>query len=510
MRSIRLYRSIIPNSDNTLYIWHTTIAEYLDYLATYIVRTIPINNYRINNGTLRLDKFENDNEITYVVEIDTDDDTYIRCYQVRGITDQSDNIIYTLSLDIFGTYLHRFAYSVFHVTRCSKNVNGIKFDTFSTKDINETLTPLYAPYISAYNLDNLSNYGLLIYISLKEFSTLQGNEYTENVRPYYIRLDTIAETYDPYNLNIDIVSIATEIACNISKVVATGFGDLEAKPVFAYIVRDEWIRQADTSMIFITRTRFGNYAEEQWTLARVIPSSTKQSIAVDTSDPRKKYYVGTYNNAMPINAYASNNQVCISVAVNMANFSLFVIQGDNMKELTNDLKVMMTGNSIGQSTSEKMGNYMKLIGDGINSAISVVSTPTPSNVISQGVSLLSNALPQVSHPSGMVGDGSAFTTYTYRFYDSHMGGGGNLHYIRVPLYLIAYSYDNNAKVYATYYGGECNEILYSINSLFSLGYIGNTATFMFLQGEFVNIQNVPQFVADYFNSVFMKGVRLTQ
>ena len=193
MRSIRLYRSIIPNSDNTLYIWHTTIAEYLDYLVTYIVRTIPINNYRINNGTLRLDKFENDNEITYVVEIDTDDDTYIRCYQVRGITDQSDNIIYTLSLDIFGTYLHRFAYSVFHVTRSSKNVNGIKFDTFSTRDNNETLTPLYTPHIPAYNLDNLSNYGLLIYISLKEFSTLQGNEYTENVRPYYIRLDTFAE-----------------------------------------------------------------------------------------------------------------------------------------------------------------------------------------------------------------------------------------------------------------------------------------------------------------------------
>ena len=82
-----MFKGGICNTSDTLYIYATSISSYISQVGSYLNYggLLTPNKYQIVNNRLILRDIEDNRNITYIVETDTNLPTYIRCYSVINI-----------------------------------------------------------------------------------------------------------------------------------------------------------------------------------------------------------------------------------------------------------------------------------------------------------------------------------------------------------------------------------------------------------------------------------------
>jgi len=123
---LNLYENITPNHTATHYIF-SAFSSYLTMLNSFKLKEITPNNYTIDNlfirckldETLTLSNYKN---VTYIVN--TEDEI---CYFVNSAQVKSGYVYYSLSVDNWGTYLHKASLKDILIKRCNRKLseNGI-------------------------------------------------------------------------------------------------------------------------------------------------------------------------------------------------------------------------------------------------------------------------------------------------------------------------------------------------------------------------------------------------
>ena len=146
-RVLRLYANFTPNQSNNTFYMYVNTANYLTKILGHLKQIeIPLDNYRINTGTIKIKKdliidFDIKN-CTYAIEWEkgiSATRTFIyKCYHVRSY-EELDYYILNVEVDLWGTYLKDAELTNINVTRCNRNIGVGVYDEIenTTEDLED-------------------------------------------------------------------------------------------------------------------------------------------------------------------------------------------------------------------------------------------------------------------------------------------------------------------------------------------------------------------------------------
>ena len=135
-----LYKQISPNLDDIHYYFNTP-TQYKNALISSLVKSVDIDNYRINTNVIKVTLDTTLTEaiadtITYAIDerVENNVITYFRCYHVNRINIQSGFVILMCSVDLWASYLYKASITNLNVTRCNRNIGvGLLDEMTGTK-----------------------------------------------------------------------------------------------------------------------------------------------------------------------------------------------------------------------------------------------------------------------------------------------------------------------------------------------------------------------------------------
>lgn len=254
MRQITLYSGLRPNKGNNPHFLPTSTREaFLSSFSTYMHGEgyeefyLDINNYRINNGVLVLQASllqTLPQDITYVLETDgtAQNVTYMRGYHVERYIEQSGNVIFYLSVDLWLEGIFADIGRV-HLTKCNKRIARYAFydeaqavealNALNTERVAETFTP------SQVSIVFLLNYNVS--------QGLFNNEVIGRTELYAV---TLQDCLDAANRTGLVLSGFTAVEVGLDIVggvygVNSNTGGNDAEVIKAWIVPTSWLTYGD-------------------------------------------------------------------------------------------------------------------------------------------------------------------------------------------------------------------------------------------------------------------------
>ena len=174
-RVLRLYANFTPNQGNNTYYQYSLMRNFLVYTLENLTQIeIPLDNYRINMGTIKIKKDAitdfNIKNCTYAIEWEkgeTITSTFLyKCYHVRSY-EELDYYILNVEVDLWGTYIKDADLSNINVTRCNRNIGvGVYDEIENTTETDEDGRIFVKPQLNNSWLDTTGTYGHDDYISI--------------------------------------------------------------------------------------------------------------------------------------------------------------------------------------------------------------------------------------------------------------------------------------------------------------------------------------------------------
>ena len=151
MANLLLYGGITPNTNNIHYLFDN-IATFKQTLQSYLIKSVTLDNYRINGGIIKVKIDEtitdtNYKNITYAIN---EKDNI--CYVVKSGILQSGFIIYQCDVDFWASYIAQASFSRINILRCNRNVDVGVYDNIKITK-NNTQTRFEIP-VGDYVIDN--------------------------------------------------------------------------------------------------------------------------------------------------------------------------------------------------------------------------------------------------------------------------------------------------------------------------------------------------------------------
>lgn len=534
-----LYKQVSPNLDDKHYYFNTP-TQYKNALASSLVKSVSLDNYRINTNVIKVTLDATLTEavadtLTYAIDerIENNVITYFRCYHINRINIQSGFVILTCSVDLWASYLYKASITNLNVTRCNRNIGvGVLDDLAGTKGTYTRTYCAVSGHTSGDYNELWNNDDVYIVFALK-FNVKQSTDGAiSRIRLFAMNIRTIRQTYftfaqaggatgiDLFNASIqNPIELAKDLIGGIYGIV--GYNGFNFQTTLNAVVLSAWfatgIVAVNNQNVTIKSQWHRQYVDDfTFNPLEVLDYVSTITLAV-TNDFNKQFYVGSIQNGLKLQR-TTEATISVTIKVIPSNDKLTIVamQGDNQVDITQAFAITL-GTTDGDITAERalltaFESATKIIGSGF----AMVKGATSGNAfaLATGAIGLSNSVADTigkgrnNHIGGQVNGGDGGIAFN-RYY------GGDIDHpeenYKIPLanpYVInAYDSINDEKANVRIYGAKFSELTTFAN-IFSATLLG-TGT---LQDTFVCanccVDNIPTEAGDAIKNKLQNGIYL--
>ena len=529
-----LYKGITPNLNNIHYLF-TTLEKYKTALTSGLVKSVTLDNYRINTNIIKVkidtSLSEGDaNKITYAIDERTN---FFRCYHVNRVMIQSGYVILNCSVDYWATYLLIAQFSNINVLRCNRQIGVGMLDELDGTAGETTRT--YCPvtnYSSGTNNELYDRSKVYIVFALKYNIDQTPTGASSRIGLYAFNLkDLVTDLYnaqsdsDPnkkyYSLT-NPVQLAVDVVSGIYGIEGAmwwgGTGTLNANVIGAWF-SDSISAILAEHITVKTKPCWNNFYDVTLTPYEVRKVEVTKTLSIP-NDFNKQLYVGTRQNGLKLRRTTEENiSVTIRTIPSEDKLTIIASQGDNQLDITDAFSVTV-GMVDGDITAERMiidlfSNAVRAIG----SAIALGKGVADENSFAMALGVTSMA--------GNVADdlGKGRSTHTGNLVK---GGDGALAYYRLftgqdldtptnnlntpitnPYIVNAYASINDEKVNVRMYGAKFNNKVSSLASIFTSTLLGtgNVNDYTYIRAS-VLVDGVPSDASDIIKAKLQQGINV--
>lgn len=515
-----LYRNITPNTSNGKHYLFTAFSDYKDFLANNLLKSVELNNYRINSNVIKVKidtvlTISNYTTVTYIInELDN------TCYLVNDASVQSGYIIYNCTVDYWGTYIADASLSNICVQRCNRNIGiGIYQDINATKTNEEVAFAIPQQY-QVENLPTAWKFNEVYAVFVLTYNVEQtafGGVSTTNM--FGINLKTLYDFYvnhaeDQEEREVRQLENPLDIATNIIggiygvKAMANyGFQVTnDAKVLRCYFVPSNLIYMLHSGVIDIkSKSMYGSYNEIPVDEVSNIQMYYNYTININ---PNYNYYIGSYAKGLKLIRTTENTITIKYKCINKhSELQIVAQQGDNEIDITSEFETTITLND-GDVTN--LSGIFHVLNTSLKAGSAIVggaTAQTPKGqwgAVGSALGAVTYALePLQNHFYGkQEGNGDGLSTF-WRAGFATVGAG-----IRSPFGYTRCESINNEQEIARKYGAMFNTYIDSLASIFTFTLLG-TGSFSdtYVQAN-VNVDGVPMIAREQIKQKLQQGLYL--
>ena len=512
-RNLILYKGGCPNMSDTVYIYATSPTDYANKVARYLEgqsQIISADTYQISNNMLTLEDKPAYDGITYIIETDPNDADYIRCYFVNDVIARSGLLIFTLSLDTFGTYISKMKYQYFNCGRSNVALYNSHIEVGSVVPGEQEITPIKSTTYDKWS----SAITVVLYVTIKRNDTYSSPSIT--TLPIAFRLSELKAALDTanggsYTSEFSLPRVLSEILGSITELTYLGNAKYQITLNNAYLLPDEFIRDSnylvDGQYVLECKT---NLTANTLSIPCNALSTIKKTTILDiptTISKAKKHYIGTILNNAEMPLYTTSSiKPCINSSVSQGALQIELEYGSVTKDLTTAFALVFSNNDIKSESLSRMSNFIGLIASGAT-AVGGAMTGNPLAVVGGGASLATSVMGVVNR-------------YNQKPPKSNTATSADINYLwhspitpyrlKYPIVIVSYVNEEDTAMMANLYGEPCSEITTDINSIINGEFIFPVTgvNYAYIQGQFSNVKGIPQTAISAIQSAFNNGVKI--
>lgn len=457
-RQLFIFKSVLPNYDNNTHYYFTDALAYFDYLTqNYDYIYLPLDNSRDNTNVIKpsASAFDFDyNEATYVIDCEIRPSIagaprkllYWKCFYINTSTLQSGFVRMNLSVDYWGTYIHKANITSTKILRCNRNIgNGVYDNPTMTKldIVNGYVKEIKTPYLPRPSYMDEGTLGVFFVADVITSEDTNMRSYTSSTYLFHVGLgffktaiiNFINTSYPAEqreqaiaSINrINPISLALSYVSNIFQTTA----ERKVRVKKAYVIPSSRISISTKYYKFKTQSPYFE-GEITFDAYIVYPNVIKDVYAIDNADLDENYLymVGVYGNGLLISKQTSDIVIDIQYIVNETDIEVKICNGSQEKDITSAFEATITGNSEEATSLQKIGFWSKLLSNAVGLTMSgsgemmkSYSTMGYAGVALAGVDLalkgfnlgLGNTDPL--NPVGITSNGGAGSTYSWYLTD---------------------------------------------------------------------------------------------
>ena len=518
MRYLTLFKGGSPNLPDTLYIYADNPTAYRTKVAQYLhsnYQTIVPDTFQISNNNLTLANNSENRGITYIIEFDTEDTDYLRCYFVDDVIERSRLLLFNLSLDIFGTYISKMQYLYFTCERTSVSLFNSHIECGNVLSDGQEVTPLKSTTFDKWS----SSLMVVLYVTLKRTDAFSNPSIT--TLPLAFELSKLKSAFDTavkgnYSNSNDIPTILSEVLGSITE-ISGGFLGTEHYQVTinnAYLIPSEFINDIahsiENSMIITAKTNLVTNPLEiacntlktmKKTISLTIPSSISKY---------KKHYIGTYlsNIEIPLYVNTSLMKAYVNCSISKGALQIEIEYGNATKDITSAFAFVATNNNIEAESLSRISNFIGLIASGAT-AVGGAMTGNPLAVIGGGASFATSAMGAINaynqKPPKTNTSTSADINYLWQY------GAVADRPLTYPIVIVSYEPEDDIAISTALYGAPCNDVGTDIRQYIINGtpiFPNSKIDFTFVKGRFTDMKGIPKTAVNVIQSAFDGGIKI--
>jgi hypothetical protein len=485
MNKLNIYTNILPNYQDSTYYYFKDKSKYLSEISSNLLKTIDVNNYRLNEDSafLKVDSvlsIENYEKITYLIEYNTEND-YFKCFYVNYSEYQSGYVHLTLKVDFWGSFIYKTNFSNLLVSRCNRNIGNGVYDSIklvSTKEIED---------LASVPSDNGGLYILASIMFATGKSSILVNNASTTLRLYAFKVDQTSSTFN-------LKSLINELS-GIYSAKAT-IGDLDASVLRLYIVPDlTFYTTPEDKPIFNSKTENGTY--ELTPDYTVLPYTITKTFNI-TIDANYKYIAGTLFDGIELINTTNDTKVYYDYTTSYDGLKVCVRQGDKSKDITNDFECSITTNEGNLTLQEKINKSLSLLG---GLAMTVANPSTAPLTASLAVANTFNNLTFETN-GRVIGSGNGMASWIHSQFDTTT----LINKLKNGLVLQKYKSAIDEKENADVKGCIFNKLI-EFENIFNSKFVGtNNDGLTYIQAT-CNINNLQVDVMQAIQNALINGIR---
>ena len=536
---LHLYKNITPNTDDRHY-YFTTPTQYKMAIASNLVKSVALDNYRINTNVIKIALDNTLTEaiadtLTYAIDerVDNNVITYFRAYHVNRIAIQSGYVILYCSVDNWASYLYKATISNLVVTRCNRNIGtGILDDIVGTKGAYSRSYCAVSGHTSGSNNELWNNDDVYAVFALKFNIIESADGAISRIRLFAFNIRTIRQLYyqkavDAGATGIDLFNASIQNPIELIKDLLSGiygikgYNGFNVQTTLKAVVIGAWLMNSITTITDdnteIASNWHRQYAGDILIHPLEVLDQERTTTLTITNDYDKQFYVGTLQNGLKLERTTDATiNVIIKFIPSTDKISVIAYQGDHQQDITSAFAITI-GTTDGDISAERamlsaFESAIKVIGSGL----AMVKGATSGNALALaiGINSLAGSVGDVvgksrsNHIGGQVsgGDGSiAFNRY-YGGDIDHPEQNALLPTAN-PYVVNGYTSINDEKANVRLYGAKFSELT-TFASVFSASLLGTgTLTDTFIQAT-CNVDNIPTDASDTIKNKLKSGIYL--
>lgn len=516
MRYLTLFKGGCPNLPDTLYIYADNTTSYRNKVALYLpsdYQTIAPDKYQITNNVLTLANNSAYRDITYIVEYDSENTNYLRCYFVDDVINRSELLIFSLSLDMFGTYISKMQYQYFSCERTSVSLFNSHIEGGNVLPDAQAVTPLKTTTYNKWS----SSLMVVLYVTLKRTDTFSNPSIT--TLPLAFELSKLKSAFDTalgatYSNTNELPTILTEVLGSITQIGGGFLGNEHYQVTLnnAYLIPTEFLNAisyaTENSMIITSKT---NLVANPLNIACYTLKTMKKTLTLSipsTLSKLKKHYIGTYLSNIEVPLYVSTaRKVYINCSISKSALQIELEYGNATKDLTSAFAFVVTNNNIEAESLSRMSNFIGLIASGAT-AVGGAMTGNPLALIGGGASFASSAMGVVNtynqKPPKANTSNSADINYLWQY------SAVSERSLTYPIVIVSYETEDDTSMTTALYGMPCNSVETNIQNIISGTPIfsNSNIAFTFIKGRFTNMKGIPQTAINVIQTAFNSGIKV--
>lgn len=507
MGNLLLYSHVTPNSDNIHYVYDD-LEDFKTELSSHLVATVSMNNYRINNGIIKLSTETSSAFLpsTYKIVTYAINETDNTCYVVRSSELQGGFVIYYCYVDYWGTYIFDAHFNHINVLRCNRNVDIGIYDDIKVSQIDSRVR---FPIPDDDKNPSHPNYFLLSHVYIVfcltfniEESLLGGS--TTATGMYAMSLQSVYTKYitdNPTLTGTNPIDIARAWVGGIYGIKGTNFygfdTTLKATVTKAFLIPSSLITIYDNQAISVaTKSFFGDYNQHNAIPVVEVFNRVNTTSFTLNHNVNNNYHVGTMNKGVKITRTTQASiEITYQCFVSNNDIKVVVKQGENQSDISSEFEIDLTLNGGDVSNLAQIKNALKM-------GLTVAQGLATGNIIGTGYSLAGDIIGKIGTQvyGTQIGQGDGILTFDS---GSYLG-------TFCPFGYSVYTSITDESVNARQKGAYFNCYVSSLDAIFNYNFIGtgdDTNDPTFVQAN-VNIDGIPLQAISEISNRFAKGVYL--
>lgn len=359
------------NHDETTHFIFTRKANYLNALEAHFLFSLPFNTWRINNGRVLVSRASFDlgqidfKKVVYIADVDDEKKEEATFYHVQRAYDQSEYIVFEISLDNWATFLPNATISQLHVTRCNraigegiydevKNTSGVPFNYWYNGALNRPIDEYCVVFLvsvvlatSWFGSDPLTQ-SVMFYLPLEDVGGKAVSEWAEMDILDKVRflIGGLKET----TANIGTTKLQV-LRCwilpkTLARAGAYGLNNLKGNSFVAggdYSFSNVYVAQCGT---FVEQYAFTDFLGVQ-----------------QGRYPAESVQFGVRGHTMPLTRFTNDRVVNARVMVEASDVRVQVEQGFNILDISAGFELDINiNNQVGTFTQQLAKNAGKILG----------------------------------------------------------------------------------------------------------------------------------------------------